>query len=186
MLRNYNNYRRDYANWAAAAANQANYQNAMQMAHNQNLQAERDLRKGQPGFIGSGGSTLGEISDMYRKITPIEQEANRHYMHMMNASAHAMNNEMTQVQDRKMDLADNEQGRKNLDTEYNRQIQMEKIAAAERMNNRNNEGLDSLSNSFSGIGDGLVSDPMQVPNYDLYDNKKNRIGGSYFGNALLG
>ena len=43
------------------------------------------------------------------------------------AMATGLNHEMTQVQDRKMDLADNEQGRKNLDTEYNRQIEMEKL-----------------------------------------------------------
>lgn len=183
MLRNYNNYQRDYANWAAAAANQAKHQNAAQMAHNQNVQAHKDLTSGQPGFNPNGRQ---EIEAMYAKYTPLEQEANKHYMNMMNAASHAMNNEMTQVQDRKMDLADNEQGRKNLDTEYNRQIEMEKIAAAERMNERNNQGLDSLSDSFSGIADGLISDPMQVPNYDLYDNGKKRIGGSYFGNALLG
>lgn len=186
MLRNYNNYQRDYANWAAAAANQAKYQNVARMAHNENLRKEKELRSGQPGFMGSGGGTLGAIRDMYRQITPIEQMANQHYMNMQNAAAQAMNNEMAQVQDRKMDLADNEQGRKNLDTEYNRQIEMEKLAAAERMNERNNQGLDSLSDSFSGIADGLISDPMQVPNYDLYDNGKKRIGGSYFGNALLG
>ena len=112
--------------------------------------------------------------------------ANQHALNMMNAAANAMNNEMSQVQDRKMDLADNEQGRKNLETEYSNQIERQRIAAAERMNNRNNEGLDSLSNSFSGIADGLIQDPMQVPNYDLYDNGKKRIGGSYFGKALLG
>lgn len=183
MLKNYNNYRRDHANWASAAANQSKHQHTAQMAHNQNVQAHKDLISGQPGF---NPNTSQEIEAMYAKYTPLEQEANKHWMNMQNAAAHAMNNEMTQVQDRKMDLADNEQGRKNLDTEYNREIELEKLAAAERMNERNNQGLDSLSNSFSGIADGLISDPMQVPNYDLYDNGKNRIGGSYFGKALLG
>lgn len=182
MLRNYNNYQRDYANWAAAAANQAMMRDMQIRAHNENLRKETEMRK-----YGLGDPNTNQyIRNMYAQITPFEQMADQHHMNMMNAAAHAMNNEMTQVQDRKMDLADNEQGRKNLDTEYNRQIQMEKIAAAERMNNRNNEGLDSLSDSFSGLTDGLIQDPMQVPNYDLYDNSKNRIGGSYFGNALLG
>ena len=182
MLRNYNNYQRDYANWNAAAAHQQQMLEMQTQAHNDNLRKHKELRK-----FGLGDPNMSlAINEMYQQITPLEQMAYQAQMNMMNAAAHAMNNEMTQVQDRKMDLADNEQGRKNLDTEYNRQIQMEKIAAAERMNNRNNEGLDSLSDSFSGLTDGLMQDPMQVPNYDLYDNSKNRIGGSYFGNALLG
>lgn len=182
MLRNYNNYQRDHANWNRAYAAQNAMQEAQKQAHNDNLRKHQEMRKfglGDP----NAGAALGE---MYAQVTPMEQMANQHAMNMQNAAAHAMNNEMAQVQDRKMDLADNEQGRKNLDTEYNRQIEMEKLAAAERMNERNNQGLDSLSNSFSGIADGLISDPMQVPNYDLYDNGKNRIGGSYFGKALLG
>jgi hypothetical protein len=184
MLRDYNNYVRDKRNWDRAYAAQSAMQDLNTRAHNQNLKAEKDLRSGQPGMLGSRGTLLGAISDMHRQITPLEQMANQHQMNMQNAAAHAMNNEMAQVQDRKMDLADNEQGRKNLDTEYNRQIEMERLSAAERMNERNNQGLDSLSNSFSSMGNGFISDPMQVPDYDLYD-KNRRIGG-FFGEALLG
>ena len=182
MLRNVNDYQRDYNSWNAAAASQAQMREMQQRASDENLRKHQEMKK-----YGFGDpNTRGAIEGMYAQISPMEQMANQHHMNMVNAASHAMNNEMAQVQDRKMDLADNEQGRKNLDTEYSRQIEMEKLAAAERMNERNNQGLDSLSNSFSGIADGLISDPMQVPNYDLYDNGKNRIGGSYFGNALLG
>jgi hypothetical protein len=183
MLRNYNNYKRDHANWAAAAANQAKYQHAAQMANNQNVQAHKDLMSGQPGFNPNGRM---EIDSMYAKYTPLEQEANKHHMNMMNAASHAMNNEMTQVQERKMDLADNEQGRKNLQTEYDRATQMEKIRAAERMNNRNNQGLEGLMDGMNTAFSGVSPEQMQVPNYDLYSNNGNRMGGSYFGKALLG
>ena len=182
MLRDYNNYKRDKASWDAAAAYQAQMLEMQTQAYNENLRKENEMRK-----FGLGDpNATHSINQMYNQITPLEHMATQHHMNMMNAAANAMNNEMAQVQDRKMDLADNEQGRKNLETEYANQIERQKIAAAERMNNRNNEGLDSLSNSFTGLADGLIQDPMQVPNYDLYDNSKNRIGGSYFGKALLG
>ena len=175
MLRNYNNYQvspfRQHAyNQAAIAdhyndvANQQRYSSNAGVNH-RGYEADRSTHD-------AGRMASTESGNMMQQA--------------MRTMETGLNNEMAQVQDRKMDLADNEQGRKNLDTEYNRQIEMEKLAAAERMNERNNQGLDSLSNSFSGIADGLISDPMQVPNYDLYDNQKNRIGGSYFGKALLG
>lgn len=183
MLRNYNNYAMDHANRRAAQAAQNNWQH-----HAQNQQRAINRVKGD--YLKSGLGDPDRQSWMNYHIAgaahPHGEQMENFHNQRMQAMQNYMDNEMAQVQDRKMDLADNEQGRKNLDTEYNRQIEMEKLAAAERMNERNNQGLDSLSNSFSGIADGLISDPMQVPNYDLYDNGKNRIGGSYFGNALLG
>ena len=183
MLRNYRNYQRDNANRYAAYVNNNLARNAQNQANYRASQVSRDQHR----FTGGSPRFSAEHQNqMFSETFPMMEEAQNRAADANFFASEAMNNEMAQVQDRKMDLADNEQGRKNLDTEYNRQIEMEKIAAAERMNNRNNEGLDSLNNSFSGIADGLISDPMQVPNYDLYDNGKKRIGGSYFGNALLG
>jgi hypothetical protein len=205
-----NNYYRDYANWQRAAQHQAMMLEMQQRAHNENLRRERDLRSGQPGFLGARGTMLGEIAAMYNQITPLEHMANQHRMNMMNAAAHAMNNEMVQVQDRRMDLADMEQQRKVAQTEYERQVAQQNAAnekaqieaqermntrnaeMKEKMNERNNQGLDNafgnLNDSVAdlGNGNGPISDPFTVPDYTLYDNYDNKIGGgSYFSKALL-
>ena len=57
MLRNYNNYKRDYANWRAAGNYQAQMQDMQTQAHNENLRREMEMRKGQPGFTGSRGES---------------------------------------------------------------------------------------------------------------------------------
>ena len=136
MLRDYNNYQRDMPNWNRSYAAQSAMQEMQKQAHNDNLRKHQEMTK----FGFGDPRTRGSIESMYQQVTPMEHMANQHQMNMMNAASHAMNNEMSQVQDRKMDLADNEQGRKNLDTEYNRNLEAEKIRAAERMNNRNNQG----------------------------------------------
>lgn len=182
MLRNYNNYKRDDANWNSAYAAQSAMQQAQTQAHNDNLRKQREIRK----FGFGDPNTKAAEYEMHSQITPMEQMANQHSMDMQNAAFHAMNNEMAQVQDRKMDLADNEQGRKNLETEYNRNLEAEKIRAAERMNNRNNQGLEGLMDGMNTAFSGVSPENMQVPNYDLYSNNGKRIGGSYFGKALLG
>lgn len=206
-----NNYQRDYANWQAAANYQAQMRDMQIRAHNENLRKEMEMRSGQNGFMGSRGTVNSYVQNMYNQISPLEQMANQHHMNMMNAAANAMNNEMVQVQDRKMDLADMEQQRKVAQTEYERQIAMQNAnneayatAAQERMNARNaemkekmnertNQGLDNAFESMNGsLGDalgsneGAISDPFQVPDYTLYDNNNKKIGGgSYFSKALL-
>lgn len=182
MLRDYNNYQRDDANWNRAYASQSAMQEMQTQSHNDNLRKHQEMKK----FGFGDPSTRGSIESMYQQVTPMEHMANQHQMNMMNAASHAMNNEMAQVQDRKMDLADNEQGRKNLETEYSRNLEAEKIRAAERMNNRNNQGLEGLMDGMNTAFSGVSPENMQVPNYDLYSNNGNRMGGSYFGKALLG
>lgn len=182
MLRDYNNYQRDDANWNRAYAAQSAMQEMQTQSHNDNLRKHQEMKK----FGFGDPSTRGSIESMYQQVTPMEHMANQHQMNMMNAASHAMNNEMAQVQDRKMDLADNEQGRKNLETEYSRNLEAEKIRAAERMNNRNNQGLEGLMDGMNTAFSGVSPENMQVPNYDLYSNNGNRMGGSYFGKALLG
>lgn len=175
MLRNYNNYqvspfRQQAYNQAAIAdhyndvANQQRYSSNAGVNH-RGYEADRSIHD-------AGRMASAESGNMMQQA--------------MRAMETGLNHEMIQVQDRKMDLADNEQGRKNLDTEYNRQIEMEKLAAAERMNNRNNQGLEGLMDGMNTAFSGVSPENMQVPNYDLYSNNGNRMGGSYFGKALLG
>ena len=198
-----NNYQRDYASWQRAAQQQAMMLEMQQRAYNENARKHAEMRR-----FGLGDpNTHYAIQEMYNQITPLEHMANQHHMNMMNAAAHAMNNEMVQVQDRRMDLADMEQQRKVAQTEYERQVAMQNAAneaaqieaqermntrnaeMKEKMNERNNQGLD---NAFANLNDsldspeGTISDPFQVPDYTLYDNYDNKIGGgSYFSKALL-
>lgn len=203
-----NNYQRDRANWQAAANYQAQMRDMQIRAHNENVRKHAELRR----FGHGDPNTRNYIQEMYSQITPLEQMANQHHMNMMNAAANAMNNEMVQVQDRRMDLADMEQQRKVAQTEYERQVAMQNAAnetaqinaqermntrnaeMKEKMNERNNQGLDnafgnmndSLADLGNGSNEGKISDPFQVPDYTLFDNNNKKIGGgSYFSKALL-
>jgi hypothetical protein len=175
MLRNYNNYQqspfRQHAYNQAAIADHYN-DFANQQRHHSNA-----------GVNHRGYDVNKSTHDTGRMAA---YESGNTMQQAMRSMETAFNNEATQVQDRKMDLADNEQGRKNLQTEYDRATQMEKIRAAERMNNRNNQGLEGLMDGMNTAFSGVSPENMQVPNYDLYSNNGNRMGGSYFGRALLG
>ena len=127
----------------------------------------------------------------YNNLRNSRTEAARSAMiQAQTAAANAYNNAAIQANadayDRRMDLADNEQGRKNLQTEYDRQLAYDKMAQEERMNNRNYDSLDKLSASMGDFG--VNQNISGIPEYDLYDNDKNRIGGSnrFFRQALLG
>lgn len=186
MLTNYRNSYRDMRSRNAYMANQRAGNHAAALAHNQNMKMQRDLLKSQPGFMGSGGTLSHEIDNQLAMYTPAEQMADNYYTEASFNAFDSAANENLNAWDRKMDLADNEQGRKNLQTEYDRATQMEKIRAAERMNNRNNQGLESLMDGTNTASSVELPVNMQVPDYDLYSNNGNRMGGSYFGRALLG
>lgn len=175
MLRNYSNYQvspfRQHAYNQAAIADHYN-DVANQQRYSSNAGVNHRGYEADKSTHDAGRMAFAESGNMMQQA--------------MRAMETGLNHEMTQVQDRKMDLADNEQGRKNLDTEYNRQIEMEKLAAAERMNERNNQGLEGLMDGMNTAFSGVSPENMQVPNYDLYSNNGNRMGGSYFGRALLG
>lgn len=182
MLTNYRNSYRDMGNRNAYLAHQRAGNDASFQAYNDNLRKHQDMAKfghGTPGLSSS-------IDRMHAQYTPMEHEADKHFTEASFAGFDAAANENMNAYDRKMDLADNEQGRKNLETEYDRATQMEKIRAAERMNNRNNQGLEGLMDGMNTAFSGVSPENMQVPNYDLYSNNGNRMGGSYFGKALLG
>ena len=138
--------------------------------------------------FGHGGRPGGY--EYYNQLRNSRTEAARSEMYKAQAAAsQAYNNAAIQANadayDRRMDLADNEQGRKNLQTEYEKQLAYDKMAQEERMNNRNYDSLDKLSNSMGDFG--VMQNISGIPEYDLYDNDKNRIGGSNrFRQALLG
>ena len=175
MLRNYNNYQ--VSPFRQHAYNQA------AIADHYNDVANQQGYSGNAGVNHRGYEADRSTHDQGRMASV---ESGNMMQQAMRAMETGLNHEMTQVQDRKMDLADNEQGRKNLETEYNRNLEAEKIRAAERMNNRNNQGLEGLMDGMNTAFSGVSPENMQVPNYDLYSNDGNRMGGSYFGKALLG
>ena len=176
MLRNYNNYQQ--SPFRQHAYNQA------AIADHYNDVANQQRYHSNAGVNHRGYDVDKSTHDTGRMAA---YESGNTMQQAMRAMETGLNHEAMQVQDRKMDIAENEQGRKNLDTEYSRAAEMEKIRAAERMNNRNNQGLEGL---MDGMNNGLVGvspGAMQVPNYDLYSNNGKRTGGSsYFGQALLG
>ena len=184
MLRNYRDYYRDTANRYNAYVNNNRAMNALNQANFRANQVARDQAK----FGGRPTFSSEKQAQMFNETFPMMEE----YYNRANAAnyyaSEAMNNEMTQVQDRKMDLADNEQGRKNLETEYMRAIEQAKIDAALQMNARDNQSLDNMNNSFAGLASelGNVGNVAEVPEYDLYDQDNRRIGGSYFRKSLLG
>ena len=100
----------------------------------------------------------------------------------MQAEQMANMNEMAQIMDRKMDIAENEQGRKRAEVDNAYAVGMEDIAAKERMNKDTNRSLSNLGSI--GGGNTTISDPG-VNGVNLYDSAGNRIGGSWLGQSLL-
>ena len=183
MLRNYNNYQQ-------SPFRQHAYNQAAVADHQQDVANQQRYHSG-AGVNHRGYDNGGMTHDTGRMAA---YESGNTMQQAMRAMETGLNHEAMQVQDRKMDLADNEQGRKNLDTEYKNTNEQARIAAAERMNAANNQGLsglmDDMNNGFAGISNngfaGISPEGMKVPNYDLYSNQGKRTGGSYFGQALLG
>ena len=183
MLRNYRNYQ---PSWNARNAAQYHQRMASDAQGAINREAQRinhDYLK-----WGGGSPDGGQWYNLHmaQATAPHVNAQRQHNVGFHQNMANAMMAEQTQVDDRKMDLADNEQGRKNLETEYTQALDAEKIRAAERMNNRNNQGLEGLMDGMNTAFEGVSPENTQVPNYDLYSNNGNRMGGSYFGRALLG
>ena len=182
MLRNYNNYQ--VSPFRQHAYNQA------AIADHYNDVANQQRYSSNAGVNHRGYESDRSIHDHGRMAST---EAGNMMQQAMRAMETGLNHEMTQVQDRKMDLADNEQGRKNLETEYQNQYQQAvanneraKISAAERMNAANNEGLSGLMDGMNSSFSGVSSEGMEIPSYNLYGRDGRRIGGDYFGKALLG
>lgn len=175
MFRNYNNYQQ-------SPFRQHAYNQAAIADHQQDF-ANQQRYHSAAGVNHRGYDVDKSTHDTGRMAA---YEAGNTMQQAMRAMETGLNNEAMQVQDRKMDIAENEQGRKNLDTEYQSINEQARIAAAERMNAANNQGLsglmDDMNNGFAGVS----PEVMKVPNYDLYSNNGKRTGGSYFGQALLG
>jgi hypothetical protein len=144
------------------------YARMSEQANNKNIQAMKDMSKGYH------PDAAAEKSLYLASVTPEEQAASDAHRKGAQAWQTAMGSEGATVQDRQMDLAENNLAMNSADRRYEAALQndaMKYTADANRIP------------GFQGAGN--VGNPLQglyanAPNINLYDNQGNRIGGSYY------
>jgi len=178
MYNNYNNYYLDYANRQKAQAEQQAYLQAQhQMAQAGNRANEEWLKA--PGFSGSRSNYPGFIQGATGFY---QQHMGQHDLNMRQAMETAMANEMAQVQDRMMDLPENQIASKNRSDQLAYQRDMEKARLAHSASLANTNATKDIA---SGMNMNLNFGQNGMPDTNLYDNDGNRIGGSANNGASL-
>ena len=102
------------------------------------------------------------------------QESGNMMQQAMRSMEQGLAQEAVDVQDRQMDLPENNLAMQSADRRY----------AAELQNDASKYAADASRIPGYGNGAGNVGNPLQglygnAPNINLYDNQGNRIGGSY-------
>jgi hypothetical protein len=176
MYGNFRNYQLDYANRNAAQAAEQGLMQAQHQAAARANQASREFRQS----YGDPRASQSNHDNMIASVTsPYAAAMGQHEMNMRHAMQNAMSNEMTQVQDRMMDIPENQIASKNQSDQMAYDLGKRKIDAEYgAMNNLSNQ-LGSMQ--MPGVGDINA----QVPNVNIFDNSGKRIGGSYFRKSLL-
>lgn len=181
MYGNYRNYYMDYANRQAA---QNNFMDAMEAGRRaQQSSAEYDRNyMAAPGFMGSRSPTgMGHMT---------QNHGGRYYQQLENQYAHhgnaamqnAMNNELTQVQDRMADYYENMVAGKRHSDIMRYELERQKANQAYNLGMAQNRSLDNLA---SNMNFNLNMGDTGTPETNLYDNDGERIGGSNPKNSLF-
>jgi hypothetical protein len=177
---NHRNYQLDQANRQRAMAAQQQAQNIRNQAAARANRMSRDWQ----GSLGDPRATVGSMNNM------LSRENSGHYAEMANrqldgqqAYANALDNEVTQMQDRMADMGENAISSKNRSDEMAYNLQREKAHLANQLGQQQNKSLQGLSNSLGSMN--FDFEQPEMPNTDLYDNDGERVGGSQYGNNSL-
>lgn len=182
---NYRNYQlahQERARAQAAAAQAANIRNQ--------IHARMDRQSAE--WQGSHGDPRASMPNMYnfmaRANSGYHQEMSNRQLESQQAYANALNNEITQMQDRMADMSENVIGGKRASDEMKYNLEMTKAQndykarmaennARIAMNNKTN---DSLAGSMKDFNQSLSPEQPNMPDVELYDNDGEHIGGSQY------
>ena len=178
MYSNYRDYYLDYVNRQKAHAEQQALLQAQHLASEAGNRANEEWLKA-PGFSGSRTNYPGFIQ---KATGQYQQLMGQHDLKMRQAMQNAMANEMAQVQDRMMDLPENQIAGKNRSDQLAYQRDMEKARLAHSASLANTNATKSIA---SGLNMNLNFGKNGMPDTNLYDNDGNRIGGSANNGASL-
>ena len=187
----------NHRNYQLAVADRQRAMAAQQQAQNIRNQANARANRMSQEWQGSHGdprATVGHMNNM------LSRENSGHYAEMANrqldsqqAYANALNNEITQMQDRMADMSENVISSKNRSDEMSYNLQMTEAQnnmrarmaennARIQMNSKTN---DSLSKSMDGFNETLAGGKPDMPSVELYDNDGEYIGGSQYAGKNL-
>ena len=150
-----------------AHGNYNEYARMSEQANNKNIQAMKDMSKGYH------PDAAAEKSFYQAAVTPEEQYASDQHRKGAQAWQNAMGSEMATVQDRQMDLPENNLAMQSADRRYAAELQNDATkytADASRI-----PGFNSMGNNGNPL-QGLYAN---APNINLFNKAGQRIGGSY-------
>ena len=177
----------DHRNYQLATAERARAQAAAAQAANIRNQIHARMDRQSADFSKSYGDPRASVGNMHNAMA---RENSGHHQEMANrqlegqqAYANALNNEITQMQDRMADMSENVISSKNRSDEMAYDLEKRRINAANELGQQQNNALSGLSNSLGSM-DFDFEEP-QMPDTNLYDNNGERIGGSQYPNNSL-
>jgi hypothetical protein len=189
----YSNYR----NYQLAVAERQRAMAAQQQAQNIRNQATARANRMSQEWQGSHGDPRASVGNMNNMLS---RENSSHYAEMSNrqlesqqAYANALNDEITQMQDRMADMSENVIGGKRASDEMKYNLEMTKARndhqarmaennARIAMNSKTN---DSLAASMDGFNQSLAGGKPEMPSVELYDNDGEYVGGSQYAGKNL-
>lgn len=172
----------DHRNYQLAIAERARAQAAAAQAANirNQLHARMDRQSSQ--WQGSHGDPRASVGNMHnamaRENSGYHQEMANRQLEAQQAYANALNNEITQMQDRMADMSENVISSKNRSDEMAYDLERRRINAANALGQQQNNALSNLSNSLSSMD--FDFETPQMPDTNLYDNDGERVGGSQY------
>lgn len=139
------------------------------------LEAQMQAASYNRGASGGAAQVLGGVNFSGNSANEAYRQAARHGMNALDNASAAYTNEQAMADDRQMRLAEQEQRNRY-------QLGM---AQANAGANEAAIKAKAVSGMMGGLGN-ISSPSVQTPSVNLYDNYGNRMGGSFFKQALLG
>ena len=183
VYNNHRNYQMDYPNRRAAQVQQNIWQQHAQDQQRAINRVSRDYLSGGANAVSWPNHTSWRNLHIAEAAQPYGEQMQHAHNARMHAMQNYMDNEMTQVQDRMADMAENRISSKNNSDEMAAALKAQEIAAAERMNQVNAGALNDMSKSLMAPGiqaPGVGAGANNMPNTSLYNRDGKRIGGTYF------
>ena len=177
----------DHRNYQLATAERARAQAAEAQAANIRNQLHSRMDRQSSQWQGSHGDPRASVGNMHnamaRENSGYHQEMSNRQLEGQQAYANALNNEITQMQDRMADMSENVISSKNRSDEMAYDLERRRINAANELGQQQNNALSSLSNSLGSMD--FDFEAPQMPDTNLYDNNGERVGGSQYPNNSL-
>jgi hypothetical protein len=174
----YYNHRNYQLNTAERARAQAARSQAANIRNQLHSRMDRQSKEWQGSHGDPRSSVPNMMNAMSRENSSYHQEMGTRELEGQQAYANALNDEITQMQDRMADMSENTISSKNRSDEMAYDIERRRINGANELGKQQNNALSSLSNSLGSMD--FKFETPQMPDTNLYNNDGERVGGSQY------